>query len=101
MNNQHRARIRFLSAEEGGRTTPPTGPIYSTVARFNDMSDTLIHDDVWSIVVTFGERSGYEMVVGIEFLSPHAPHMLLREGACFQLLEGKRVVARGEIITST
>ena len=93
MSNRYLARLRFLSKEEGGRITPPTGKLYSTVARFRFADQP----DEWSVVLTFVERIGVSAVAQVTLLSPIAPQAYLHRGARFQLLEGKNVVADGEI----
>ena len=39
MQNVNKVRIHWISFEEGGRKSPPTGLQYSTVARFEDIED--------------------------------------------------------------
>lgn len=93
MSRHHHARIRWLSAAEGGRSVPFDGQWYSTVARF------LAADAEWSIVATFiGDSSEREVDAVIALLSPAAPEYLLDPGTPFELLEGDRVVATGYII---
>jgi hypothetical protein len=90
------ARVRFLAEGEGGRSRPPTGPTYSTVSRFpGDVSA-----EAWSLVLEFmsGPDLRGEVIVRLRFLSPQAPTELLEPGMRFELLEGARVVARGEVV---
>jgi len=93
------ARVRFLSQGEGGRSHPPSGPSYSTVSRFPGARGTT---DAWSLILDFVSQpdpSG-EALVRVRFLSPDAPLELLSSGMRFELLEGPRAVARGEVVVS-
>jgi hypothetical protein len=81
---------------------PPSGPKYSTVSRFEDEKDTT-PQSVWSLVVELGDlqTESRETIAAIWFLSedkPDAPLHLLHAGSRFELLEGQRVVARGEVL---
>jgi hypothetical protein len=90
------ARIVWKSQSEGGRQTPPSGPQYVTVARFDtDHGDV----DSWSLVVDQLSRSSdaMEWIATVRFLVPEAPSELLRDGATFGLMEGKKRVAIGTI----
>lgn len=95
------AKLRFLPPEQGGRRTRPTGPHYSTVADFACVPGALAAE-AWSLLVTFRDTISEEGVVtaDIAFLAPGAPRELLKQGACFTLLEGARPVCSGEIISS-
>lgn len=99
MTGMVRARLRWLSAAEGGRAAPPTGPRYSTVARFEDAADW--PDRAWSIVAEFHgslDASG-TIEVDLSFLAPdNAPAALLHVGSRFELFEGRRLVAKGEVL---
>lgn len=44
-----KVRLRWLTPEEGGRTKPPTGPLYATTARFLDDME------FFSVVLRFTE----------------------------------------------
>lgn len=94
-----KARIRWLSEIEAGRPTPPSGQTFSTVARFLD--DVAGWPEVaWSLVLEWStppDATG-AMVADVKFLSPDAPMSLLQTGAIFELYEGKRCVARGEVM---
>lgn len=94
MTTQVEARIRWLSAQEGGRKDLPKGVHYSTVARF------LKDSAEWSVVTDFNEPPllERETIALMRFLSPEAPLSLLQLGSRFELLEGSRVVAKGEVI---
>lgn len=94
--------IRWLATERGGRNAPPTGPRYTTVARFEDSRDRW-PDEAWSVIVesiqSFGDRP-FATLAEVSFLSPQAPAELLTTGARFELCEGPRVVAKGVILPS-
>jgi hypothetical protein len=97
-----RAKIRWLSEAEGGRKAPPTGPKYAAPARFGDISDRW-PNEAWSLVVEFVEppdvsletKASVWLLVGDE---PNAPNHLLHLGSRFDLFEGYKLVARGEIV---
>jgi hypothetical protein len=56
-------------------------------------------DDSWSLVISFDGEPNIELEqhVLIRFLSPNAPHDWLKPGRLFQLYEGNRLVAYGEV----
>lgn len=89
-----RGTLRWLSTEEGGRRQPFTGLRYATVARFPG------HDTAWSVVVEFASIPvvGESKTVSFRFLSPDASVDLLQPGSRFELIEGERVVAVGEVL---
>jgi len=92
------AKINWLSVTEGGRQHPPSGPRYSTLARFEKES-TKWPEIAWSIVADFKNESDSSSIeVEISFLSPDAPLHLLEPGNKFELYEGRRLVARGEVL---
>lgn len=97
-----KARIHWLSSDAGGRAAPPTGPRYSTVARFEaDTSDW--SDIAWSIVAEFDvpPTASQETIARIWLLAhdrPGAPEHFLRPGSRFELFEGRKLVATGEVI---
>ena len=100
MNSIVKAKIKWLSVEEGGRPKPPLGPTYSTVACFEDIKDKW-PDEAWSLVTEFHglpDKSGY-IVVNLRFLvEENAPLYLLYPGSRFKLFEGHKLVALGEIL---
>jgi hypothetical protein len=81
------AKIQWITAEEGGRQSPPLGPKYTTVARFED------EGDVWLELpdATLSHR------VRVSFLAEQGPANLLVIGSVFELMEGNKSVARGVI----
>jgi hypothetical protein len=99
MSIERKARVRWISAADGGRPSPPPGPAYSTVARFEVLADRW-PQEAWSVVLEIGrpaDDSG-DMVVGIRTLAADAPGDLLAEGSRFDLFEGRRLVAHGKVL---
>ena len=94
MSGVHRARIHWLSSDEGGRAQPPTGEQYITVARFDDPAGDW-STDAWSVVLSF---AGSSEEAEVRFLAPEAPPHLLRAGVRFELYEGRKKVAEVNVI---
>ena len=65
-----KARIQWLKPEDGGRPSPPLGPNYSTVARFEVLSDRWPHE-AWSIVLSISAAANSHglMLAGIRMLA--------------------------------
>lgn len=95
------AKIYWFSAAEGGRKHPPRGPRYSTAVRFTNQAKKW-PQEAWSLIVEFTETRDnlFCREAEIQFLSDVAPVDLLQPGNQFELYEGRRVVARGEILGS-
>ena len=93
------ARIRWLRPDEGGRATPPPGPVYSTVARFKQLAARW-PQEAWSVVLKLKEPPDAEgwMTVEIRMLVEGAPEGLLAPGSVFELFEGRQCVASGEVL---
>ena len=100
MSRVVRARIVWVPAASGGRQALPPGPIYSTVSRFVEQGARWTEES-WSLVVQFseGRPTAAETFASVQFLSPQAPHEWLHPGSRFELLEGRRVVAYGEVVS--
>lgn len=94
MSASHRARIRWLSPDEGGRAQPPTGEQYVTVARFEDSAGDW-STDAWSVVLSF---KGSPEEAHVSFLAPEAPPHLLKSGVVFELYEGRKKVAEVSVV---
>ncbi|HWE02758.1 MAG TPA: hypothetical protein VG326_10140 [Tepidisphaeraceae bacterium] len=92
------AMISWISAEAGGRAQLPTGPTYSTVARFEE--DERWPESAWSLVVDFQKRFKDPRLVlaTVRFLNQSAPGILLHAGSRFELFEGRRRVAKGIVL---
>jgi hypothetical protein len=96
-----KARIRWIPFDLGGRKRPPTVPRYSTVIHFE--GDTDWPQDAWSIVADFDEtpNESLETIANVWFLAYEnaaTPNHFLEPGNRFELVEGGKVVATGEII---
>lgn len=94
------ARIWWFRLEDGGRPAPPPGPRYSTVARFERLAESWPME-AWSVVLGISGPASSEgtMVANIRMLAgAAAPKELLESGSRFELYEGSRRVARGEIL---
>jgi hypothetical protein len=93
------AELRWRSKGEGGRSAPPSGPTYSTVARFASQGESWKRD-AWSLHIEFiGVPDGrLNHRVKVRFLVEGAPEDLLKLGSEFDLMEGTRVVAHGRIV---
>jgi hypothetical protein len=92
-----RAKIHWLTKEEGGRSKPPAGvgnPPYATVVKFPgaDMGS-------WSLAVEKIESlsNEYDWIADVHYLFAEAPHESLQAGREFELYEGKKCVASGRI----
>ena len=96
-----RARVHWVPEAEGGRHTMPRGPSYSTVAKFEELADRWPRE-AWSVVLAFDEEpQERDLIARIRLLVPEtAPPDLLRPGARFELFEGSRLVAVGEVLDS-
>jgi hypothetical protein len=95
-----RAKVRWLSFEEGGRTKPPTGPRYSSTARFEKQRPKANQSDAapaepWGLVLYIGNDPG-DVVVSP--LVAEVPSDLLQRGSRFELFEGEVKVGEGEIL---
>jgi hypothetical protein len=97
-----KALIQWLPKEQGGRSTgPPIGPQYSAPAKFLAHVEMWLVED-WDLVL---ERVDYfggpeKWLANVHFRVAEAPHQWLEDGASFELYEGKRCVARGQIETT-
>ena len=93
-----KAKLRWLTPAEGGRTRPPGGETYSTVATF-EQNRRDPHCGAWSLVVRFIEPPDEKLshYVMVRFLVDWAPEEWLESGNSFELLEGAKVVAVGQV----
>jgi hypothetical protein len=93
-----RARIYWLSPEDGGRDRPPSA-LYSTVARFADERGDW-SNEAWSLVLEDLEPtdSFHCVLASVRFLSPSGPAELLNSGSSFELFEGRKKVATGIVL---
>lgn len=94
-------KIRFFSAEEGGRRTgPPSGPRYWATA-VKMLGDDVSRPENWpwsggqfSVILDFSHSSMSWERASIQALAPEAPEAgVLRPGAELAILEGPKQVA--------
>lgn len=97
MSKTVKAKIDWLSEEAGGRS-PPSGPRYITVARFDDEKEKY-PKEAWSLVVEFSNSPDYLILFAdVRFLVEDAPVHLLHSGSVFELYEGRKQVATGRVL---
>ena len=99
--SRQRALISWIPPEQGGRRSPPSGPRYITVVRFEE--DENWAREAWSLVAEFlkpVDRGRYTLA-DVSFLAPEAPIHFLREGSRFMLMEGRTPVAKGVVLPSS
>lgn len=77
---------------------PPTGPVYSTLARFEE--DEKWPHEAWSVAVSFIRPLGGDRYLHAEisFLNDDSPTHLLQQGSRFELFEGQKRVAKGVVL---
>jgi hypothetical protein len=99
MSKSVKALITWLTPDQGGRSTLPSGLRYSTVARFAPQG-TEWEKSAWSLIVEFTETPRFTLshLARVKFLVPEGPAELLTSGNSFDLVEGSRVVATGVVI---
>ena len=78
---------------------PIQGTSYSTVARFDDISDKW-PEEAWSVVLNFVEVPVQDAVVeaDMRLLVEAGPQELLYVGSGFELYEGPKLVATGHVV---
>ena len=82
----------------GGRNSPPSGISYSTVARFEKYKADW-PQRAWSLTMDFSAAPETRNMAVVSFLvGKRAPQELLKPGSRFDLFEGEKLVASGEII---
>ena len=93
-----RATVRWIGPESGGRTIPPTGPVYRAPVSIGSLSYN--GPVAFDLTVQCLEKAenGYVWTALVSFLIPDAPSELLVEGAAFELFEGRKRVATGTLI---
>jgi len=98
--------IRWLSPEDGGRTTgPPSAPVYAATAVFKLGGESEVMPgwpataDQISILVERSDPTEDGVESGrIGFLVPDLARPFVRVGAEFLIMEGPRVVAGATVI---
>jgi hypothetical protein len=87
-------RLRWLTAEEGGRHAPPVGPRHVAAARFATASLAAEEFGVVLDLAAGGQLASLRLLAP-EDVPAVAPR--IRAGARLRLLEGERVVAEAEV----
>lgn len=98
-----RARIVWKTKDQGGRSSPPVGlgkPPYSTIVRFADTPLLESAAVIWSLVIEMIPELSTEYVwmANVRYLSSEAPAQELVAGRRFELYEGRRCVAEGQLL---
>ena len=96
------AKVRWLRPDEGGRSAPPLGPQYSTVAKFEAQTEEEWLTSRWSLVLDL-EGTPSEMwtqTARVHFLADEirAPVEWLQPHCAFALFEGRNKVAEGVVL---
>lgn len=91
------ATIKWLGPDESGRLIPFEGSRYCAPVKFE--GDTVYPQIAFSLVVDriADQSNANSWNATVHFLVDDAPHHLLVHGAKFELYEGTRCTARGEI----
>jgi len=94
-----KSRVCWVKKEAGGRESPPSGPRYSTAARFEDEKDKW-PQEAWSVLLEFTGPPDESLCViaNVSLLNPQGPTRLLHPSSVFELYEGNQLVARGEVL---
>jgi hypothetical protein len=97
MKEAMKANLQWRKPEEGGRQSPPPGPKFSTVARFETQKESWMRE-AWSLLIEFAEPPDAFLShrVRVRFLAD-GPEELLQPGSVFELMEGYRPVAKGTV----
>lgn len=101
-----KALVNWLGSDQGGRSSPPSGPIYAATGRFADREDEL-----FSVVLRFPPKktlqhslSGSQQSLDeaeLGFLAPELIEKKLAPGTKLLITEGPRIVAECEIQSVT
>ena len=93
------AQVEWLKDAEGGRRQPPSGEgkiPYSAVVRLSQQPWPM--SSAWSLAVEkIQATSPFSWIARVHFVAEEAPEDSLSEGTEFELYEGKKCVARGQI----
>jgi len=97
MKKMVEAHLQWRKPGEAGRQSPPPGPTYSTVARFESQKESWLRE-AWSLVIEFAESPDASLShrVRVSFLAD-GPEELLRPESVFELMEGNQSVAKGTV----
>jgi len=96
-----RAFVNWIPYEKGGRRNPPTGeepPVYWAAVKFSRDLDDEPPANGWALNVRLIELiDPFRWVSNVQFRVDDAPHELLCDGARFELYEGRKKVATGQV----
>lgn len=88
-----RCEVTWIPPEQGGRSAPPSGPRYISVARFDEDGENW-QKAAWSVVLEFERNQGLQRCLAeVRFLSQGGPIERLKSGRSFALFEGPKYVA--------
>jgi hypothetical protein len=98
-----KAIIEWIPKAAGGRSKPPSGVgerPYTTVVHFPHLEEPWPPPVSWSLAVRKIDTVAdpYRWTAEVYFLMTDAPHHLLTEGVAFELFEGAKCVAHGQVI---
>ena len=95
-------KINWVSKQEGGRASLPSGKRYITVSRFQEDLENW-RQEAWSMVLEFDIppiKQGNSGFARAYFLVDEAPIERLKQGCRFELYEGKKKVAIAQVLRS-
>jgi len=98
------AKVHWLSPDQGGRSSSPSGPIYAATGQFTDLGD-----EYFSVVLRFPPTQNHSLSetqpsldeAELGFLAPELLEKRLATGMKLWLYEGHRIVAECEIQSVT
>jgi len=92
--------VTWVTPDRGGRATPVRVPRYVAISRFDEDGPGW-PDGGWSVVLEFPEGvnpSASPVIAKAHFLVEEAPHERLVPGTTFTLHEGRKEVARVQVL---
>ena len=96
MNRTFRARIKWLTEEQGGRKTLPQGDKYGPIISMGKPPS--LSEENWSLFVEYKEMiNEFTTIAEIRYLSEKAPDNLGTDVE-FELYEGTKLVANGIVL---
>ncbi len=99
MSNPIKAKIRWLTSEEGGRKNPPCGRRYAATFELPNNNKELCSIIIYLDGAQKGNVSDQE-AVGVGFLAEDIIKPKLYAGAPLKITEGNRVVAECTIVSA-
>jgi len=97
MSSRVHAKFIWVPKEQGGRESlPPVS--FVTPARFEKYKDLRPDNAWWSLRFDFSDTPEDFSVAEISFLVEEGPQELLQPGSKFDIFDGSRLVASGEVI---